>query len=128
MKRKGIRYLTDEVNEGDLEAVRRAIDDLPEGSVTVQFPEREHVVVTEYDREKDRTSIALGSKLPKGAFCGTGTMDLDLEREDVENFSYRTELSAFGGERTCVEIETRGHRYLLDGVIDLEEVNSRCLA
>jgi hypothetical protein len=107
------------VSQEDLPAVRKAIEDFPEGALTLDLPQLDKIVVVAYERRNDLTAMVLGREL-KEEFEKTGRMKLKLKGNQLQEVYYECERLALSGDKAEFWVRVNGHEYSFDGVMDLK--------
>ena len=131
MNRAGILYLKGEISEEDLPAIRKAIDDFPEGALNVDLPDLDKIVVMSYTSDNDFvamkfpkgvldiTRIAIGREFSKGV-SKPGKMSLKLEKNQLQEMNYTRRLF-ISSDAANLEVVVNGHMYIFGGFINLEK-------
>ncbi|MAG20457.1 hypothetical protein CL618_03430 [archaeon] len=115
MKTNGVSYLTERVDEEHLPVIRQAIEDLPEGCLTLAFPTLDQLVVVNYNSPNDIIRIAVGSTEIDNPEDHVSEIRLDLD--NPANVVYAVITSNQPGNPfvgTIFRVEFNGHSYSFD--------------
>jgi len=121
MNRVGVFYSRKEVKIEDLPAVRKSVDDFPEGAITLELPEFDKIIVTGYYPEKDITRLAVGRECPGGYRLGGSVMQVNLKGEQLEEVDYKKH--GIGDDYPNLLVRVNSHGYAFDKGVDLKDAD-----